>query len=119
MHLLDALAHDGQQAQRGLGIRGRVGRRGLDGDLGHAELVLAGADELLDVRHLHAQARVRQVLEPQVARAGIDDELGDHGVEAQWCDRQTMACQHDVVVLGVMRHLGDAWIGAADHAARR
>ena len=50
---------DGHEAQGGLGIRGGIDRGGVDGDLGHAELVLAGANELLDVRHLFAQARQR------------------------------------------------------------
>ena len=111
VHLLHALLQEGQQPQRGLGVGSGVGRRGLDAHLGHADLVLAGADERLDVRHLHAQARLGQVLQPQVARGRVDDELGDHGVEAHWRDFQTMPREHDVVILGVMRHLGDAWTG--------
>ncbi len=118
--LMDGLKlclEDGHEAERRLGIGGGIGSGRLDGDLGHAELMLAGADQLLDVRHLLAQAGEGQILKPEVARGGVDEELRDHRVEAERGRRQSIARQNDVIVLGVVCDLGDARIG--EWAAQR
>ena len=55
--------------------------------------------------------REGQILQAQIARGWIDEELGNHGVEADRENRQSMAGEDDVVIFGVVGDLGDAGIG--------
>ncbi len=57
------------------------------------------------------KARPGQVLEPQVHGAGIEQPLGNHGVEGQGLDRAASLLQHDQVILDVVSLLGDVGAG--------
>ena len=98
------------QAQGGLGICGGIGSRLCDRHLRHRALVLARADQFLDVGHALAQPGAGQVLQSQVARTGIEHPFGHHRVEGQWCHADAVARQHDEIVFQVMPDFGDAGI---------
>ena len=75
-------AQDGDEAQGGLSVRRGVSGRGLDRHIRHADLLAAGADQRLDMRHLFAQPHRREVLQSQVTRGRVHEELGDHRIKS-------------------------------------
>ena len=104
-------AQAGDQLQDRRRIRRRIGARLLGGHFGHAALVLAGSDQLLDFGHSQVQAHPGQVLQPQVVRGRVGQPFGQHGVECQGRGAQPEARQDDEIVLDVVAGLGNAGVG--------
>ncbi len=94
------------QPQRDVGILGGVAGRGLEVDFVEAELLLAGADHLLE-----SEAGVRQMRRGQLVHAvamepGVEIEAQDDGVVMR-CDGDPALAQHDHVELQVLADLQD------------
>ena len=111
MHAFDLGLHERQQAQGGFRIGGGIGSNGLDGDLGHADLLLALANQFLDVGHLIAQARKGQILEAEIVGGRIHQKFGDHRIEGDGGHHQAMTNQNNVIIFGVMSDLGNTGVG--------
>ena len=111
IHLFQFCLHQRQQAQGIIGISRGIRGGQLDGHVGHADLALAFADQLLDVGHGHAQVDLRHVLEAQAVRGRVCHPFGDHRIEAYRADLQAILRQHQPIVLEVVADLGFGRVG--------
>ncbi len=96
------------QAQAHHGIRRGI-RRGLSNrDLRHANLFFAAANQFFDMGHIRAQAHPCQVFQPQVARIGVYQPFGNHGIKAYWRHLIPGLLQANQVIFGVVPDFVDA-----------
>ncbi len=72
---------------------------------------LAATDEFVDVGHLRPQPVTSQVLKPLMLRGRVGQPFGDHRVEPDGRDCQTVLFQDHRIELGMMGHFGNGRIG--------
>ena len=99
------------EAQGHVGVGGPVRGDLLDRKLGHRLLGLAGADELGNLGHLHAEAVARQPFEAFELARRVGQPFGNHRVEDEGRDFDAIAAQDHQVVFGVVGQLGQVGIG--------
>ncbi len=75
-------ARIGLHAKGDVGVFGGVSGDLVDGDFVHAFLVAAFADELVDFDRGVVEVALGQVIEVVAAAAGVEEVVGDHGVES-------------------------------------
>ena len=94
-------------AIRNVDVLAGVVRDLIDGHLIHRDLIAAGTNQLGDLRSLVLKVAAGEIIEAVIALAGIDQVVGNHGVEDHATDFDALLTEHDEIVFDVLADLGN------------